>query len=196
MLSLFISFLVLLNPIALFVYLLPIIKDQGNGHFKSILLRASIISGTIYILFALFGGQAFELLGVNFEAFRVFGGIVLVSFALSFILQGKQSMITTRGELSKIAAEVALPFIVGAGTITLSIIVGDELKTIPAVITIFLVMTANYIIIVILGLFRQSLNTKFQVVFDKNSEILLRMNGFIVGAYGVNLIFQGIKSLF
>lgn len=195
MLSYIVSFLILLNPFALFVYVLPILKEQGVGKFSSVMLRASLISGVIYILFALSGQAIFSALGVSFEAFRVFGGIVLVSFALSFILQGKQSMITTRGELSKIAAEVALPFIVGAGTITLSIIIGEALEPSAAVFAISAVMMINYLAIMWLGMFRQSLNDKLKTVFDKNSEILLRINGFIVGAYGVNLIFEGLNAL-
>lgn len=195
MLSYIVSFLILLNPFALFVYVLPILKEQGVGKFSSVMLRASLISGGIYIFFALSGQAIFNALGINFEAFRIFGGVVLVSFALSFILQGKQSMITTRGELSKIAAEIALPFIVGAGTITLSIIMGEALKPSVAFIAIVIVMILNYLIIIWLGILRQSLTHKLKTVFDKNSEILLRINGFIVGAYGVNLIFEGLNVL-
>lgn len=196
MLGYYFSFLILLNPIALFIYLLPIKKERGMGTFIQVLLRASIISGAIYVLFAVFGQAIFQALGVDFEAFRVFGGVVLISFALSFILQGKKSMITTRGELSTIAAEVALPFIVGAGTITLSILVGEALDATRGAATITAVMVTNFVIVICLALLRQSLKPKLQVVFDKNAEILLRINGFIVGAYGVDLITTGLGNLF
>lgn len=166
------------------------------GTFIQVLLRASIISGAIYVLFAVFGQAIFQALGVDFEAFRVFGGIVLISFALSFILQGKKSMITTRGELSTIAAEVALPFIVGAGTITLSILAGEALNPARGAITITAVMITNFVVVICLALLRQSLKPRLQIVFDKNAEILLRINGFIVGAYGVDLIITGLRYLF
>lgn len=195
MLNFIISFLVLLNPFALFIYLLPIKKERGFRTFASVLFRASLISGAIYILFALFGQAIFQGLNIQFEAFRIFGGIVLVSFALSFILQGKQSMITTRGELSKIAAEVALPFIVGAGTITQSILIGEAMGAISAIMTIACVMILNFLIIMTLAQVRHNLSTPLKVVFDKNAEILLRVNGFIVGAYGVNLIIIGAQNI-
>ena len=57
-------------------------------------------------------------------------------------------------------------------------------------------MVANFIIIMILAKIRYGLKKKPQVVFDKNAEILLRLNGFIVGAYGVDLIITGIKQAF
>jgi multiple antibiotic resistance protein len=37
---------------------------------------------------------------------------------------------------------------------------------------------------------------KFRVAFDKNMEILLRLNGFFIGAIGINMIIQGINSLY
>lgn len=160
-----------------------------------VMLKASFISGLIYIIFAVFGQSIFSFLKVDFEAFRVFGGIVLLSFALSFILQGKESMIRTRGELNKIAAEVALPFIVGAGTITLSILVGEALSPLKSIFTILMVMMANFFIIMGLAQVRGGLNKRLQTTFDKNAEILLRLNGFIVGAYGVDLIITGLKNI-
>jgi len=195
MLNFIISFLVLLNPFALFIYLMPLKKERGLREFMQILLRASLISGVIYLLFAFFGQAIFRELNVNFEAFRIFGGVVLVSFALSFILQGKQSMISTRGELSKIAAEVALPFIVGAGTITLSILIGEVQAAVASVVIVTVVMIINFLIIMSLAYLRHRLNDKLKIVLDKNAEILLRINGFVVGAYGVDLIITGISNL-
>jgi len=195
MLKFFASFLIILNPIALFVYLLPLKKERGLGTFMQVMLKASFISGLIYIIFAVFGQSIFSFLKVDFEAFRVFGGIVLLSFALSFILQGKESMIRTRGELNKIAAEVALPFIVGAGTITLSILVGEALSPLKSIFTVLMVMMANFFIIMGLAQVRGGLNKRLQTTFDKNAEILLRLNGFIVGAYGVDLIITGLKNI-
>lgn len=195
MLEFFISFLVLLNPFALFVYLIPLKKERGMREFANIMLRASLISYVIYLLFALFGQNIFRLLNIDFEAFRIFGGIVLVSLALSFILQGKKSMIATRGELSRIAAEIALPFIVGVGTITLSILIGEALSAIKATITIAAVMVVNFVVIYLLALARHLLKEDLKIVLDKNAEILLRINGFIVGAYGVNLIVEGLKNI-
>ncbi len=37
---------------------------------------------------------------------------------------------------------------------------------------------------------------KFKTAFDKNMEILLRLNGFFIGAIGVNMIAIGINNLF
>ena len=196
MLAFIFSFLILLNPFALFIYMVPLYKEQGLRTTLWILTGASIISFLIYALFAIFGQRIFEFLQVDFEAFRIFGGIVLISFALSFILQGKASMIRTRGEIGTLASEVALPFIVGAGTITLSIIIGEQLSASRGAFVIAVVMLLKFLIVSLLLQVRDLMNEKYRIMFDKNAEIILRINGFIVGAYGVGLLLQGIRNAF
>lgn len=195
MLAFIISFLVLLNPFALFIYMVPLYKEQGLGVFFKVLFGACMIAAIVYSAFVLFGQSLFEAISVDFEAFRIFGGIVLVSFALSFILQGKKSMITTRGEIGKIASEVALPFIVGAGTITLSILIGEALSAAQGLLSIWTVMILTFAVVGTLMVFRHKLSSQYNLVFDKNAEILLRLNGFIVGAYGVDLVITGMQNI-
>lgn len=195
MLSFIFSFLILLNPFALFIYMVPLYKEQKLGTFFKVLASACFIAFIIYTSFAVFGQGIFQALKVDFEAFRIFGGIVLVSFALSFILQGKKSMITTRGEIGSLASEVALPFIVGAGTITQSILIGEAFRSVKGVFIIAIVMIVTFIIVSSLMIARDKIPGKYTVAFDKNAEILLRINGFIVGAYGVDLIVIGVSNL-
>ena len=195
MLQFILYFLTLLNPFALFIYLLPLKKEVGLRNFLYILARASLISYVIFTAFALFGVGIFNLLQINFEAFRIFGGLVLISFALVFIIQGKKSMVTTKGELSQIAAEVALPFLVGVGTITVSILIGESMNHLMAATTIFIVLAINYAAVAALALLRFSLRPRLREVFDQNAEIIVRLNGFIVGAFGANLLLEGVKNL-
>jgi len=195
MIAFIFSFLVLLNPFALFIYMVPLYKEQNIHTFFRILLGATAISYVVYAAFAIFGQKIFEILQLDFEAFRIFGGVVLVSFALSFILQGKKSMIKTRGEIGTIASEVALPFIVGAGTITQSILIGESQSALRGSFIIAVVMLINFLIVSALMLARHRLHNKYNVVFDKNAEIFLRLNGFIVGAYGIDLIIIGIRNI-
>jgi len=195
MLAFIFSFIILLNPFALFIYMVPLYKEQKLGTFFKILAGATLISFIVYAAFGLFGQKIFEILQLDFEAFRIFGGVVLISFALSFILQGKKSMLKTRGEIGTIASEVALPFMVGAGTITQSILIGEAQDALSSTLIIATVMILNFIIVATLMVARDKMMNKYTVMFDKNAEIVLRLNGFIVGAYGVDLIVVGVQNI-
>lgn len=196
MFELIIYFLALMNPFALFIYTLPLIKEFPLRRYAVLMARATLISWLIYLFFVIFGNFLFDsVLKISFDSFRIFGGLVLTAFALSFIIQGKDSMITTKGELSKIAAEVALPFMVGAGTITLSIVLGSRLGSTKGSIAITIVMLITLLSVIALAAFRRFLRDDLRIVLDKNLEVFLRLNGFIVGAFGIDLIVIGVQNL-
>lgn len=186
----------MLNPFALFMYLQPIMKELRTGTFLKVFFKASLISLAIYLVFALTGTYVFEnVFHIHFEAFRIFGGIVIASFALLFIVQGKKSFVTMKGDLDELASEIALPFMVGAATIALSILIGERSSSMESLFVLTTVIVVNYLLIMGLMFLRLYLPKKFKVAFDKNMEILLRLNGFFVGAIGLNMIISGFLAL-
>ncbi len=192
-----ISFLVLVNPFALFVYLNPIMDDLSYADFFKVLLKASLISTVIFLIFSEFGTLIFRFLEIDFESFRIFGGVVIFTMALIFIIQGKKSFITLRGSLDELASEIALPFMVGAGTISISIIIGNNLTAWESALSIVTTLLLNFMIIATLVLIKYRIPSKrFKVAFDKMMVYLLRVNGFFVGAIGINMTVEGIQRLF
>ncbi|GAB3812595.1 MarC family protein [Pontibacter rugosus] len=191
------SFLVMLNPFALFLYLKPVMNDLPDADFRSVFLKASLISFFIYLVFLLFGDIVFQkVFRINFESFRIFGGIVLFSFAYIFIVQGKKAFIQIKGDLHDLASEIALPFMVGAGTISLTILMSEQMELWQGVVSLALIMLANFVIIMGLKQIRRGMRSKsVQTAFDKNMELLLRINGFFLGAIGVDMVVTGISNL-
>lgn len=195
--ALSIGFFALLNPFALFIYLQPVMKGLPTKTFAKVLLQASVISLLIYLIFAVSGNFLFEkILQINFESFRIFGGLVISTLSLMVILTGKYAMIHLKEDLDDLASEIALPFMAGAGTISLSVIIGNTLSTGAGVLVLFIVMGLNYASILTLKYIRDSLVPKFQIAFDKVMGILLRLSAFLIGAIGLNMIMTGIQNLF
>jgi multiple antibiotic resistance protein len=193
-----IEFLVMLNPFALFLYLEPIRKDLDKKVFIKVLLKASLISFAISWLFFFLGEFIFQsVLQIHFESFRIFGGIIIFSFAYYFIVKGEKALIIMKENLDDLASEIALPFMVGAGTISLSIILAQKHSYFFGTIALIIIFSINFMILVFLLLFRNSIEKrKFKTAFDKNMEVLLRLNGFFIGAIGVNMVILGIKNMF
>lgn len=198
MLQFIISFLVLLNPFALFMYLNPVAKDLKQQDFFAVLLKAAGLSLVIFLGAALFGELLFKkLLFVDFASFKIFGGIVITIYALIFIIQGKKSFFILKGSLDDLAAEIALPFMVGAATVSLCIIIGNEFKSLQATGVIVVTMLIHVGLVFLLTFLKYTVfKKKLRVAFDKVMAMFLRLNGFIVGAIGSNLIASGIKEFF
>lgn len=191
------SFLVMLNPFALFLYLKPVMHDLSDADFRSVFLKASTISFSIFLVFLLFGDMVFQrVFRINFESFRIFGGIVLFSFAYIFIVQGKKAFIQIKGDLHDLASEIALPFMVGAGTISLTVLMSEQLELWQSILSLVVIVLVNFLIIMGLKQIRNSMRSKkFQLAFDKNMELLLRINGFFLGAIGVDMVVTGVSNL-
>lgn len=198
MIAVIIGFLVMLNPFALFLYLKPIMNSLSDEDFHRVFVKASLISLGVFMAFLLFGDYIFtHLFRINFESFRVFGGIVLFSFAWIFIVSGKKAFVQLRGDLHELAAEIALPFMVGAGTISLSIVMSKQLSILMGLLSLLLIMLINYLFIMGLKYLRSTIkHKKFREGFDKIMELLLRINGFFLGAIGIDMMFTGIQRLF
>jgi len=197
MIATIIAFLVLLNPFALFIYLQPVMRELSEKDFHKVLFRASLISFGIFALFVIAGDFIFlRIFQINFEAFRIFGGIIIFTLAYMFIIQGKKSLIDMKENLDDLAAEIALPFMVGAGTISLCVVMSNKYRTPKGILILSIIMILHYIIIFLLMQIRKLVAARFRVAFDKNMEIALRLNGLFVGAIGVNMIIVGIKNLY
>lgn len=198
MLQFIVSFLVLLNPFALFMYLNPIAKDLNRKDFSKVLLKAAGLSLVIFLAASLFGRFIFEnFLFINFSSFKIFGGIVITTYALIFIIQGKKSFFILKESLDDLAAEIALPFMVGAATISLCIIIGNRFGPLKAMGIITITMIIHISLVFLLAILKYTLFKKrLRIAFDKIMGMFLRLNGFIVGAIGLNLIVSGIREFF
>ena len=198
MLSSIIEFLVMLNPFALFLYLEPIRKELSHKDYLIVIFKATLISFIICALFFFTGDVIFKkVLHIEFEAFRIFGGIIIFSYAFLYIVKGQKAMFMIKGNISNLASEIALPFMVGAGAISLNILLSQKQDQLTGTLSLLIIFILNFGILYGLSRFRNSLETgKFKEAFDKNMEVLLRLNGFFIGAIGINMVLVGIRNYF
>ena len=77
--------LMLLNPFLLILYLIDLVQDLDRQTFRMVLVRAGVISSSVFTLFALLGDALFnEVLQARFASFQIFGGIVFLLIGLQF----------------------------------------------------------------------------------------------------------------
>jgi len=192
------TLLIMMNPFALFIYLSPIMKDLSHKGFVLVLFKASVISLFVLLFFFFIGEALFdEILDIAFSSFKIFGGIVIFSFAYLYIVSGRKAIIMVKENLDDLASEIALPFIVGAGSISLAVLLKHNFPIVSGIIILTLVIALNFLIIILLKMIKDRIpGKKFKVAFDKNMQILMRLMGFIIGAIGIDLIIKGIKETF
>lgn len=163
-----------------------------------VIFKATLISLFICLAFYFSGDVLFrKVFMIDFESFRIFGGIIIFSYAYFFIVKGQKALIMIKENLDDLASEIALPFMVGAGTISLSILLSQKHTLWMGAFVLFLIFGINFLVLFSLKRFRDSIEgKKFKTAFDKNMEVLLRLNGFFIGAIGINMVLTGIRNMF
>ena len=95
------------------------------------------------------------------------------------------------------ASEIALPFTVGAGTISLTMLMSRAMPVVEGVVALAIILCIHCIAVLSLKLIRDNIDTKpVKKAFDKNMMIMMRVNGFFLGAIGVNMIMVGVQNVF
>lgn len=188
--------LVILNPFALSVYLIDVFKGCSGADVAHILVRASLIGGAIFAIFAYAGEAVFtDVLQVRFAAFQVFGGILFLAVALRFMLNGgSQALISMRGEPARIAGAVAMPFMVGPGSVSAATIAGMRLSPPLAIVAIALALAVTSAILMVLKVLFDAVHSRNAELTQRYVEVASRVSAMVVGSIAVEMIFSGLEA--
>ena len=196
MLRYIIFFLVLLNPIITFIYLQPIIQRMSARNMLSLLLKGSLIAFVVFWIFSTFGNVLFkEVLQINFESFRIFGGVIIGYFSFAIIAHSRESLIEYHEDHDSIVNQIAMPLMIGAGTISVSILIGNRYDIVMSTIILAIILAINFVVIALLLIFRRGILNYFKKDFDKFMNAFLKLFAFFAGAIGIDMIVKGITNL-
>lgn len=180
----------------MFIFLQPVVKKLTVKDLLIVLAEASVVAFGVFALFALTGDMFFEnVLQVQFDSFRIFGGMVITYLSFVMIVQGKKSFISYDENRAKISSQIVMPLMVGAGTISLSVLMKNRFGEINAVMALSIVMIITYIMVVILSLLYKMYVRKYEATIDRIADIALRLIAFFAGAIGIDMLVVGVQNL-
>jgi multiple antibiotic resistance protein len=189
-------FLVLFNPFLMSIYLLDLIQDLDHRTFLRVLVRATLISASVFMLFA-WGGEAIftNLLQVRFAAFLVFGGIVIFLIALQMMFTGSNAIRNMRGgDPEHISGSIAMPFMIGPGTISASVIAGKSLSLWQAAAVIVLSLALTVAMLMALKLAFDTIKVRNAKLLERYIDVTGRAAALLTGSIGVQMIMQGLHQ--
>lgn len=187
--------LMLLNPFLLILYLIDLVQDLDRRTFRMVLIRAGLISGSIFALFALLGDALFsEVLQARFASFQIFGGIVFLLIGIEFIFKGPGALRSMRGAPEHIAGSVALPIMIGPGTISASILAGSRLSPGLAVTGIAIAVIVTVLVILLLKDLYDFVLPRNARLVERYIEVMGRVTALVVGTFSIEMIMQGVAG--
>jgi multiple antibiotic resistance protein len=195
------TLLVIADPIFLSALFLGLTNDLSREQRREVAIRGSIIAFCILVGAGLGGAKLLDLLGISLSAFRIAGGLLLLSAAAEMVFdrRGQRQHDTVTKAISidhvkNIAAfPLAIPLMAGPGAITAMILLagraeGDWTKLAALYAVAGLVMLSCCICF--LGAERIS-----KTMGITGRAVISRLLGIVLAALAVQFVIDGIKVL-
>ena len=195
------TLLVVADPIFLSAIFLGLTSDLTPKDRREVALRGSIIAFCILVAAGLGGAKLLELLGISLSAFRIAGGLLLLSAAAEMVfdrrsqrLQATADTAVSVDHVKNIAAfPLAIPLIAGPGAITAMILLaGKSEGRMDHLVGLFgvtaLVMLACYVSF----LLAERISNIMGIT---GRAVITRMLGIILAALAVQFMIDGVIAL-
>lgn len=191
--KLFLLMLVVINPFAQLVYLQDYMRDLDSKEFTKTHLQASYLAYGVFLLFAFLGDVILDhVFQIHLESLQIFGGLIMLNIAYRYIVVGAESNKMFRGAVVDPAQEIALPYMVGAGTVWISILMGQRHPWYETMLSIGGVLLINFVIVVGVQWNLKRLEKQKGTVVGKYFSILQRTMALFIGAVGVEMIMMAL----
>jgi small neutral amino acid transporter SnatA (MarC family) len=187
--------LVLLNPFLLIIYLIDVVQKLEQKQFLRVITRAGLIAIAVFWCFAILGDAVFSsIVQAEFASFQIFGGIIFLLIGLQFVFRGPLAIEILRGESDHLAGAIAMPVLIGPGTISASIIIGKRHDPLQACAAVFSAVVVCIMVMVILKAAHDFVRPKREPLIDRYIEITGRITALFVGTVSVEMIMQGLRT--
>ena len=113
---------------------------------------------------------------------------------IRFIFQGVDVVRNLRGKSEHIAGAIAMPILIGPGSIGASIIIGERLEPLWAIISIVTALILTYLIMVLLKALHDYVKPRNEKLIQRYIEIMGRVTALVIGAFSIEMIMQGLKT--
>ncbi len=189
-LDIFTKVFFILSPFFSVSMFLTLSADMDQPTRNRCAVRTSIAISIISFVVYFFGNLIFKVLGITVPAFQVGAGTLLFLNAIRMVA-GKHSDIVHEGDDDFSIVPLAIPLIVGPGTIGTLLVLGMEINTNPekliAAAAIFLAVAT-----ISLSLFLAVPIGKF--LGHKGLQMMMKLTGLFLTAIAAQIIFTGIRT--
>jgi multiple antibiotic resistance protein len=148
----------------------------------------------VFTLFA-WGGEAIfdDVLQVRFASFLIFGGITFLIIGIRLIM-GIGPPVDAPGpgfRLTPVA--IAIPFLVGPGTISASVLAGSRLDLPAAAAAIATALAAAIAAMLAIKALHDFVRTRNEGLIARYSEIAGRVTALFTGSFAIEMILSGVE---
>ncbi|TFH07942.1 MAG: MarC family protein [Nitrosomonadales bacterium] len=185
----------LLNPFLTLVYLIEMVKELAIGQFAKIVIYAGLVASVVYSCFAILGDAIFgDIVQAEFASFQIFGGVIMLIIGLQFVFRGPMSLTLLKSKSGYSVGAVAMPVLIGPGTISASLVIGKRLDQPEAIVVIFVAVALAILVVILLKLLHDFVLPRSEPLVNRYIEITGRISALYVGTVAVEMIMKGLGT--
>lgn len=201
LLKFFVLFFVIVEPISLVPLFAALTEGADEAFRRRMALKAVLIAGAVFLLFAVGGAAFLRVMGISIDAFRIAGGVMLFLIALEMVFARESGTRTTSEELDEnlkradIAVfPLAFPFIAGPGALAIVLLTfgasRDDLVLSGGLLGVVAVVLAiTYVLMRLTPLVMRAMGVT-------GANVVNRLSGVVLAALAVQFIIDGVSAAF
>jgi len=195
------TLLVVADPVLLSALFLGITHGMTQAHRREVALRASIIAFCILLAAGLGGAKLLDLLGISLSAFRIAGGLLLLSAAAEMVFDRRGERLKATAEqaitvdhVKNIAAfPLAIPLMAGPGAITAMILLAGRAEgRVSYLVSLYGVAAVVMAACCVAFLLAEQISRLMGVT---GRAVLTRLLGIILAALAVQFVIDGVGAI-
>jgi small neutral amino acid transporter SnatA (MarC family) len=191
----FFLLLVLLNPFLIIIYLVDLVERLERKTFRRVLIRAGLIAGAVFCGFAIVGDAVFSnIMQAEFASFQIFGGVIFLLIGIQFVFRGPKAIEILRGDSQHLAGAIAMPVLIGPGTISASVIIGKRHDPVSACVLVVWAVVTSVALILVLKWTHDAVRPRMEPLVQRYIEIAGRIMALFVGTVSIDMIMQGVRT--
>lgn len=184
----FAALFVILDPLLSVPVFAAMTKGQTSPEIHKQAFIAVAVAGALMYIFLIFNTAIFSLLGLNFPAFQIAGGIILFLLGLQEAL-GIELGHSKCHTASAAGVVIGTPLLCGPGTITTVMLLSKEYGLLIPFVAITLSLLATWLILY----YAEGIQ---RILGDVITDIMGKVLGMLVAAIAVRIIASGVIAYF
>jgi multiple antibiotic resistance protein len=192
-----ITFFVVIDPPGCAPIYAGLTAGATPAHTRSMAIRAVLVSAVILLVFALFGHDILNALGISLDSFRIAGGIMLFLIALEMVFEKRTQRREDRAQKIIDTPEVedvsifpmAMPMIAGPGSIASVMLLMSQGHGIQRTLVILGAMGTILLLTLAALLLAGPL---MRIMGQKIEAVITRLLGVLLAALAAQFVIDGI----
>jgi multiple antibiotic resistance protein len=187
----FVTLFVIMDPPGTVPLFLSLTSGRSHAMRKKLAGQAVIVAFFVIVVFALFGRQILDYLGITLSSMQVAGGLLLLLVALE-LLTGKGDEPVETQNVNVALVPLGTPLLAGPGAIVATIVFVKQVDDVGAGVALALGIVGVH---VVLWLFMRFSVVILRVIRDSGVILVTRIAGLLLSAIAVQLVADGVTAM-